>query len=203
MARRLGTKHLVLLLVLGFLSPISWATAEDPIAIEGATILDGNGGPPLPDGIIVIESGRIAAVGLARPPRCLLPPTASMGVGSSSTPGFIDTNVHLSLYGGHTNERYETLVRYHDRQEDVGPGISSAPPRSRRHHRSRQLRSASSSRCGTRRHPGRSARGVAHIGGRQHRGVGRSLFHLLQPYSPGRFDSLSGADERVGQPGSG
>ncbi|NJK42737.1 MAG: hypothetical protein HC937_03535 [Aquincola sp.] len=35
------------------------------------------------------------------------------------TPGFIDTNVHLSLYGGNTKERYETLVRYHDRHEEV------------------------------------------------------------------------------------
>jgi imidazolonepropionase-like amidohydrolase len=34
-------------------------------------------------------------------------------------PGFIDTNVHLSLYGGATPERYETLVRYQPRQADV------------------------------------------------------------------------------------
>src|SRR6185369_14092604 len=33
-------------------------------------------------------------------------------------PGLIDTNVHLSLYGGQ-NERYETLVRYQPRFEDI------------------------------------------------------------------------------------
>ena len=33
-------------------------------------------------------------------------------------PGFIDTNVHLSLYGG-VNDRYETLVRYHERQPEI------------------------------------------------------------------------------------
>src|SRR5262249_62147934 len=33
-------------------------------------------------------------------------------------PGFIDTNVHLSLYGG-LRDRYETLVRYHSRQSEI------------------------------------------------------------------------------------
>src|SRR6185369_11021213 len=33
-------------------------------------------------------------------------------------PGLIDTNVHLSLYGGQ-NERYETLVRYEPRFDDI------------------------------------------------------------------------------------
>ena len=33
-------------------------------------------------------------------------------------PGLIDTNVHLSLYGG-VNERYETLAKYHPRQREI------------------------------------------------------------------------------------
>jgi len=33
-------------------------------------------------------------------------------------PGLIDTNVHLSLYGGQ-NDRYESLVRYQPRQNDI------------------------------------------------------------------------------------
>ena len=40
------------------------------------------------------------------------------GAGKFVTPGFIDTNVHLSLYGG-MNDRYETMVRYHDRQPEI------------------------------------------------------------------------------------
>ena len=40
------------------------------------------------------------------------------GNGKFVVPGFTDTNVHLSLYGG-MNDRYETLVRYHDRQPDI------------------------------------------------------------------------------------
>jgi imidazolonepropionase-like amidohydrolase len=38
--------------------------------------------------------------------------------GQFIVPGFIDTNVHLSLYGG-VNDRYETLVRYNTRQADI------------------------------------------------------------------------------------
>ncbi len=34
------------------------------------------------------------------------------------TPGFIDTNVHLSLYGG-MKDRYESLVRYQPRQNEI------------------------------------------------------------------------------------
>ena len=33
-------------------------------------------------------------------------------------PGLIDTNVHLSLYGG-VAERYETLAKYHPRQKEI------------------------------------------------------------------------------------
>jgi imidazolonepropionase-like amidohydrolase len=33
-------------------------------------------------------------------------------------PGLIDTNVHLSLYGG-IGERYETLAKYHPRQQEI------------------------------------------------------------------------------------
>jgi Xaa-Pro dipeptidase len=32
--------------------------------------------------------------------------------------GFIDTNVHLSLYGGQ-NDRFESLVRYQPRQDEI------------------------------------------------------------------------------------
>ena len=81
-----------------------------PIAIVGATIIDGNGGPPLAEGTLLIEGNRIAAVG---PGSSIEVPEGFQvidGVGKYVTPGFIDGNVHLSLYSGH-----ETLVRYQDR----------------------------------------------------------------------------------------
>jgi imidazolonepropionase-like amidohydrolase len=88
------------------------------LAIAGATVIDGNGGPPLANAVVVIRDGRIAAVG----PRASTPVPAGAqtidGTGQFVVPGFVDTNVHLSLYGG-MNDRYETLVRYHDRQQEI------------------------------------------------------------------------------------
>ncbi len=108
-----------LILLVVFLLPFGFARSQEPVAIVGATLIDGNGGPPISDGAIVIENGRITAIG----PRASveIPDSADRidGAGKFVTPGFIDTNVHLSLYGGNTNERYETLVRYHDRQEEI------------------------------------------------------------------------------------
>jgi imidazolonepropionase-like amidohydrolase len=92
--------------------------APPPLAIVGATIIDGNGGPPTPDGVVVVQNGRIASAG----PRASVSIPAGAqtldGRGKFVVPGFVDTNVHLSLYGG-MNDRYETLVRYFDRQPDI------------------------------------------------------------------------------------
>ena len=93
--------------------------AQAPVtAIVGATVIDGNGGAPMRDAAIVISGTRIAAIG----------PRASVTIPAGATridatgqwiiPGMIDTNVHLSLYGGQ-NERYETLVRYQPRFDDI------------------------------------------------------------------------------------
>jgi len=87
-------------------------------AITGATLIAGNGGTPVPDTVIVVTGDRITAVG----PKASTPVPAGAQVvdalGQYVVPGFIDTNVHLSLYGG-VNDRYETLVRYNDRQADI------------------------------------------------------------------------------------
>src|SRR5262245_33403533 len=95
------------------------APPERSIAFVGATVIDGNGGAPLADATVVVTGARIAAVG---PRARVQPPAAAQVVDARGTyllPGFIDTNVHLSLYGGHTPERYETLVRYQPRQAEV------------------------------------------------------------------------------------
>ncbi|HXV60897.1 MAG TPA: hydrolase, partial [Vicinamibacteria bacterium] len=93
--------------------------AQETVAIVGATVIDGNGGPPLPEAVIVVDGDRIAAIGPASSVQVPRGARIIDAAGKFATPGFIDTNVHLSLYGGHTPERYETLVRYHDRQEEV------------------------------------------------------------------------------------
>jgi imidazolonepropionase-like amidohydrolase len=96
-----------------------WAQTPAPVvALTGATIIDGNGGRPIADGVLVFSGSRIAAIG----------PRASVQVPSGAAivdargrwivPGFIDTNVHLSLYGGQ-NDRYETMVRYQPREPEI------------------------------------------------------------------------------------
>lgn len=87
-------------------------------AITGATLIDGTGGPPLSDSVVLTSGGRITAAG----PRASTPIPAGAtiinGAGKFIVPGLIDTNVHLSLYGG-TGDRYETLAKYHPRQKEI------------------------------------------------------------------------------------
>lgn len=98
--------------------PRAQAPAPRVTAITGATLIDGTGGAPVPDAVVVVTNDRITAAG----------PRASVAVPSGATvidatgqfivPGLFDTNVHLSLYGG-INDRYETLVRYNPRQAEI------------------------------------------------------------------------------------
>src|SRR5262245_6701670 len=95
------------------------APPERSLAFVGATLIDGNGGAPLEGAVVVVTGQRIAAVG---PRGKVQPPKGAQIVdaaGKFLLPGFIDTNVHLSLYGVTTPERYETLVRYQPRQTEV------------------------------------------------------------------------------------
>src|SRR4051812_35545739 len=94
------------------------AQAAPSVALVGATVIDGTGGAAIADGVVLIAGGRITAIG----------PRARVSIPSGTTeintrgrwivPGFIDTNVHLSLYGGQ-NDRYESLVRYEPRQDEI------------------------------------------------------------------------------------
>lgn len=89
---------------------------QPPItAITGATLIDGNGGPPVTDAVILIEGARIRAAG-----KVAVPAGAKVidAKGAYVIPGMIDTNVHLSLYGG-MRDRYESLVRYQPRQNEI------------------------------------------------------------------------------------
>jgi imidazolonepropionase-like amidohydrolase len=110
-------RHLVSVLFAAMAVVVAAAqSSSSALAIVGATIIDGNGGPPIHDGVVVIAGGRVTAVG----PKAAVPPGAETidGRGKFVVPGFVDTNVHLSLYGG-ANDRYETLVRYFDRQPEI------------------------------------------------------------------------------------
>jgi len=94
--------------------PLLGQTRDQIIALVGATLIDGNGGPPLADATVVVTGKRISAVG----PRAQVQVPRSARVIDARakflTPGFIDTNVHLSLYGAG-----ETFVRYEKQNADL------------------------------------------------------------------------------------
>ena len=84
------------------------------VAIVGATVIDGNGGPAVPDQTILVRGKRIAEIG---PRGSVSIPSGARVVdaaGKFAVPGFIDTNVHFSLYNNG-----ESMVRYEDRFTDI------------------------------------------------------------------------------------
>jgi imidazolonepropionase-like amidohydrolase len=87
--RRLGP--LALLVGAALATPAS----AQPTAIVGATLIDGRGGPPVPNTTIVVEDGRIRAVGPGS--SLAIPPGARRldAAGKFVVPGLMDANVHL------------------------------------------------------------------------------------------------------------
>lgn len=100
------------------IAPSAIQSQTTTLAIVGATVIDGNGGPPLTDATIIINGQRISAIGSSATVRVPAGATVIDAKGRYVVPGFIDTNVHLSLYGG-MRDRYESLVRYHVRQPEI------------------------------------------------------------------------------------
>jgi imidazolonepropionase-like amidohydrolase len=70
-------------------------TQSDTVAIVGGTLIDGTGRTPLPDAVVLIEHGRIAAAGSAQTVRV---PTHAQRVdarGKSILPGLWDMHAHF------------------------------------------------------------------------------------------------------------
>jgi len=80
------------------------------IAFVGATLVDGTGAAPVPDAVVVVQDGRISAVGS----RSTTPvPAGAERVDVSGRyliPGL--TNLHVQLTGGNPRERLADLLRY-------------------------------------------------------------------------------------------
>jgi imidazolonepropionase-like amidohydrolase len=118
MRPRLTAGLLVTAVAAAFAHPAAQAPAPAPVAVVGGTLIDGNGGAPIADAVVLIDGARIAAVG---PRGAVRIPAGAQQIdarGRWIVPGLIDTNVHLSLYGGQ-NDRYETLAKYQPRQDDI------------------------------------------------------------------------------------
>ena len=68
-------------------------------ALVGGTVIDGTGTPPVAEGVVLVEGGRIACVGTAD--RCPTPAGAAVVdvSGRFVTPGLVDAHVHFSQTG--------------------------------------------------------------------------------------------------------
>src|SRR5207245_4761093 len=98
-----------MLQLLGAQQPPSAATA-----IVGATVIDGTGAPPMANATVVMKDKRIVALGPRASVTVPAGATVIDGAGKYVTPGFIDTNVHISMYAN-----LETLARYLPRATEV------------------------------------------------------------------------------------
>lgn len=88
--------------------------ADSPLALAGGTVITATGAPPIPHATVLIENGRIKAVGPS--PSVTIPKGAQVidAGGKFITPGLIDTNVHLVLM-----TVPEFFIKYEDRFEDI------------------------------------------------------------------------------------
>ena len=88
---RLGRLALIGTLLLGCKQ-----TRHDGVALVGATLIDGSGGPPVPDAAVVVRGGRIESIGL-RAGFQLPKRTREVDVsGQWIIPGLIDSHVHMA-----------------------------------------------------------------------------------------------------------
>lgn len=87
-----------LCLACGGEAPAQSGPPANRVALSGATLIDGTGGPPMEDATILVEDGRIRCVGSEAD--C---PTAGAQVVDASgkwiTPGLVDAHVHFSQTG--------------------------------------------------------------------------------------------------------
>jgi imidazolonepropionase-like amidohydrolase len=84
--------------------------APDGVALVGGTVVDGSGGPPLADAVVVVRKGRFESVGIRQ--GFVLPDrTTEVDVtGRWIVPGFIDSHAHLT--DGKAGVLDWTLPRY-------------------------------------------------------------------------------------------
>jgi len=93
------------------------ATKAQTVVVTGATIIDGNGGTPIRDGVIVINDKLIAAVG---PRSAVSVPAGAHEIrvnGKYVLPGLMDANVHLIHWMNW--DHIEFLARYENQLEPL------------------------------------------------------------------------------------
>lgn len=87
-------------LVFAAFAMLATPAAAQRVALVGATIIDGNGGEPIADGIIVLRGDRIEAIGPRATTRVPRGARVVDATGRWITPGLIDAHVHFFQSGG-------------------------------------------------------------------------------------------------------
>ncbi|HLE35876.1 MAG TPA: amidohydrolase family protein, partial [Candidatus Acidoferrales bacterium] len=104
-------------------APAEQSRPETVIALVGGRLIDGFGGPPLNNSVVIIRGNRIEAVGRVGE---LAPPAGARVIsteGHTVLPGLMDMHVHLMLIG---HADYDHWFRtYRDRWRDVIMPISA------------------------------------------------------------------------------
>jgi len=95
----------------------SISSAAQTLVIENVTLIDGNGGAPARGQYVTITDGRISAITSDSPAQMPADAQRISGKNKFLVPGFIDTNVHASVYGN--SRRRETAVKYADRNHEL------------------------------------------------------------------------------------
>ncbi len=87
------------------------SSVKASLAISGGFLIDGFGGPPRPNAVVLVEGDKIVAVG--EEGKLLVPAGARIvdANGFSVLPGLIDTHVHLDILGHGDYPTWHQLVR--------------------------------------------------------------------------------------------
>jgi imidazolonepropionase-like amidohydrolase len=104
-------------------------TPPPPRAFTGATLLDGNGGPPVKDSVVLVRGGRIDCAGTRA--ACPVPPGVAVTdlAGAFLAPGLVDAHVHFAQTGWADGRPDAFDVRARHPYEDVQKDLRARPER--------------------------------------------------------------------------
>jgi len=117
---RIASRLLVTIILLpGLLAAQESLRPDAPVAFVGGMLLDGYEAEPIDHATVVVDDGRIIAVG----PDVDIPADATViDVGGKTLmPGLIDAHVHVDLIGHGDYDRYYTFLRGTERLDEAMP----------------------------------------------------------------------------------
>jgi hypothetical protein len=109
--------------------PAQPGTPPPPRALVGATLVDGTGGPPVPDSVVLLRGGKIDCAGVRS--TCPIPDGVEILdlAGRWITPGLIDSHVHFSRTGWADGRPDSIDVRDLYPYDQVEAGLQAHPER--------------------------------------------------------------------------